>query len=265
MSARLVLENVSAGYGQRPALRDFSLEVAAGEMVALVGPNGAGKSTALKVAAGLLSPTQGSVLLDGRPFSQWSRRELACRLAVVMQLQTIPPLMRARDYVALGRTPFLPFLGRESPYDWQAVERALNAAGAADLADRRLDELSGGERQRVVIARALAQEPSLLLLDEPNSNLDLRYQEVVLSLARRLCRDEGLACLVVLHDVTLASQFCDRICLMSHARRVAIGAPQEVLQPETLSAVYETPLVVLPHPISARPVVMHAGPRDGNA
>jgi iron complex transport system ATP-binding protein len=261
MSARLALVDVSAGYGERVALRDFSLEVAVGEMIALVGPNGAGKSTALKVAAGLIKPSTGQVLLDGRDVASWSRRELARQLTVVLQLNTTPPLMKVRDYVALGRTPFVPFLGNESLYDRQAVQQAISVAGAGELADRRIDELSGGERQRVVIARALAQEPSVLLLDEPTSNLDLKYQDVVLSLARRLCREQGLACLVVLHDITLASQFCDRVCLIDRARAVAAGTPAEVLQPEMLSSVYETPLEVLHHPMSHRPVIVHAGPR----
>jgi iron complex transport system ATP-binding protein len=229
-------------------------------MVALVGPNGAGKSTALKVAAGLLRPSRGAVLLDGRDIAGWSRRDLARHLTVVLQLQATPPLMKVRDYVALGRTPFVPFLGNESLHDWQAIERALALAGAGEFATRRLDELSGGERQRAVIARALAQEPSVLLLDEPTSNLDLKYQEVVLSLARRLCREQGLACLVVLHDITLASQFCDRVCIVNHAHSVATGIPEEVLQAGVLSSVYETPLAVLRHPASDRPVVVHAGP-----
>jgi iron complex transport system ATP-binding protein len=256
--SRLALSDISAGYGDRVALRDFNLEIEPGEVVALVGPNGAGKSTALKVAAGLLRPAHGSVLLDGRDLAGIGRRETARRLAVVLQ-QPAMPLMKVHDYVALGRTPYIPFLGRESRHDWLAVEEALESAGVTGLADRRIDELSGGERQRVVIARALAQEPLVLLLDEPTSNLDLKYQEVVLSLARRLCHEQGLVCLVVLHDVNLASQFCDRVCLMSQTRLVDVGPPDAVLQPELLSVIYETPLGVVRHPHSDRPVIVHAG------
>lgn len=256
--SRLALIDVSAGYGARPVLEEFSLEVRAGEVVALVGPNGAGKSTALRLAAGLLRPRRGRVELDGRDLAVWNRRELAQRLAVVLQLQTTPPLMLVRDYVALGRTPYVPFLANESHHDWQVVQRSLLLAGAADFAERRLDELSGGERQRVLLARALAQEPSVLLLDEPTSNLDLKYQEIILSLTRRMAREQGLACLVVLHDITLAGQFADRVCILDRGRQVACGSPGEVMQAASLSAVYDTPLEVLRHPVSARPIVVHA-------
>ncbi len=258
MSVRLSLVDVSAGYGERVALVGFSLDLHAGEVVALVGPNGAGKSTALRVAAALMRPRQGRLEIEGRDARAVSRRELAQRLAVVLQLQTTPPLMRVRDYVALGRTPFIPFLGSESRHDWLAVERALSLAGAAEFSERRVEELSGGERQRVLLARALAQEPSVLLLDEPTSNLDLKYQEVILSLARRMAREQGVACLVVLHDITLASQFSDRVCILDRGRLVAVGRPQEVLEAAKLSAVYDTPLEVLCHPHSARPIVVHA-------
>ena len=259
MTPRLALQGVSAGYGARVVLSAFDLNLQAGEVVALVGPNGAGKSTALKVAAGLLKPTEGSVEVDGRDVTAWSRRELAQRLAVVPQTPTTPPLMSSQAYVALGRTPYISFLGSESSADWLAVRRALDTAGAADLAERQVDELSGGERQRVVIARALAQEPSVLLLDEPTANLDLRYQDAVLSLVRSRAREAGLACLLVLHDLTLASQFADRICLLSWGRTVVLGPPAEVMDAARLSRVYETPLAVLPHPESGVPIVVHAG------
>ena len=256
---RLALHDISAGYGGTAVLSDFSLDLSAGEVVALVGPNGAGKSTALRVAAGLLRPSKGSVEVEGRDATAWKRNELARRLAVVLQTSTTPPLVRVRDYVVLGRSPYARFLGSETSHDLRVVDEALATAGVTDFAGRRLDQLSGGERQRVILARALAQEPSVLLLDEPTSNLDLKYQEIVLSLARRLAGDRGLACLIVLHDITLAAQFADRVCLLRSGRLVAAGAPTEVLDAGTLSAVYETPLTVLEHPASGRPVIVHAG------
>ena len=259
--ARLVLRDVSAGYGGSLVLSGFSLEVAAGEVVALVGPNGAGKSTALRVAAGLLRSSRGTVEVEGREVGAWKRNELARHLAVVLQVQATPPLVRVRDYVALGRSPYARFLGSETSHDWRVVDDALVTAGVASLAGRRLEALSGGERQRVILARALAQEPSVLLLDEPTSNLDLKYQEIVLSLARRLAAERGLSCLVVLHDITLAAQFADRVCLLQSGRQVAIGAPRDVLAADRLSTVYDTPLTVLKHPASGRPVIVHAGGR----
>lgn len=258
MSAGLAFRNVAAGYGDRLTLAGFSLEVERGEVVALVGPNGAGKSTALRVAAGLLEPRGGRVEVEGKDVSSWKRRQLAQRLAVVPQIPATPPLMTVRAYVALGRTPFIPFLGNESSRDWLAVERALEAAGAGDLGERRVDQLSGGERQRAVIARALAQEPSVLLLDEPTSNLDLKYQAALLSLVRAMARERLLACLTVLHDLTLAGHFCDRVCLLDRGHTVAAGRPWEVLEAKRLSAVYGTHLDVLTHPGDGSPVVVHA-------
>lgn len=256
---RLALHGVSAGYGGSPVLSDFSLELHAGEIVALVGPNGAGKSTALRVASGLLRPTTGRVEVEGRDVAAWKRHDLARRLAVVLQVQVTPPLVRVRDYVALGRSPYARFLGNETSHDWRVVDEALATAGVSELAGRPLEALSGGERQRVILARALAQEPSVLLLDEPTSNLDLKYQEIVLSLARKLAAERGLACLIVLHDITLAAQFADRVCLLQSGRQVAIGTPTDVLGADRLSAVYDTPLTVLEHPASGRPIVVHAG------
>jgi iron complex transport system ATP-binding protein len=164
-----------------------------------------------------------------------------------------------RDYVALGRTPYISFFATESAHDWAAVQQALTTAGATDFANRRVDELSGGERQRVVIARAIAQEPSVLLLDEPTSNLDLKFQDAVMSLVRDMARQRGLSCLAVLHDLTLAAQYCDRVCLLDQGRLRAAGPPSEVMQAERLSDAYETPLDVLHHPRSGAPIVVHAG------
>ena len=257
MTASLVLERLCVSYGPRRVLVDLSLEVAGGEVVALVGPNGAGKSTALRAAGGLIAPESGRVAVCGRDLPAWRRRELARVLAVVSQFPTLPALSRVRDYVALGRTPHVAFLGAEGRADWEAVAAALALAGVAELAERRLDALSGGERQRVAIARALAQEPSVLLLDEPTANLDLKYQDAILSLLRRLAAERRLACLIVLHDLSLAGQYCDRVCLLADGRRVGYGAPAQVLDAGRLSAVYDTPLEVLRHPRGGFPVVVH--------
>jgi iron complex transport system ATP-binding protein len=169
-----------------------------------------------------------------------------------------PPMMTVRAYVALGRTPFISFLSNESSHDWLAIERSLATAGATEFAERRVDELSGGERQRVVIARALAQDPSILLLDEPTSNLDLKYQDAVLSLVQELAFRQGLACLAVLHDLTLAGQFCSRVCLLDRGRASAVGSPAEVMEAGRLSDVYDTPLEVLRNPRNDTPIVVHA-------
>lgn len=256
--SELTLRRVTVRLGGTPVVNDISLAVRAGEVTALVGPNGAGKSTALRAAAGLLKTDGGTVELDGIPLSQWRPRDIARRIAVVPQSPAYPPLFTVRAVVALGRTPHLSFLGNEGARDWEATDRAMARAGVSAFADRRLDQMSGGERQRVVLARALAQEPSVLLLDEPTASLDLQYQRAILALVARLARDQRLACLVVLHELSLASQFCDRIGLLSAGQLVALGTPSQVLRSDLLGEVYRTPVRVLAHPDSGVPVVVHA-------
>lgn len=251
---------VSVDLGGRRVVDDFALALEPGDLVALVGPNGAGKSTALRAAAGLVKPASGTVKVNGVAIGDWRAGDLARKLAVVTQAPTMPPLFSVRAMVALGRTPYLGLFGHETSQDWAIVDEALRRAGIDDLANRRVGELSGGERQRVAIARALAQEPAVLLLDEPTASLDLRYQDSTLSLLREMAVGSGLACLIVLHDLALAGQFCDRVVLMSHGRIVAAGTPEQVLEPDLLAEVYETPLRALIHPETGRPVIVHAGP-----
>ncbi|MFN8507354.1 MAG: ABC transporter ATP-binding protein [Dehalococcoidia bacterium] len=258
MNATLELRDVSVRLGRTPVLRGCSFAVGAGEVVALAGPNGAGKSTALRTAAGLLEPGDGTVLLDGRPLGEWHRRERAARIAYLPQFPTLPPLFSVRDAVAMGRAPYIPMLGHEREADRAAAARALGRAGLAALAERPVDELSGGERQRVALARAFAQEPALLLLDEPTANLDLRYQRAILGTLRADAEASGLGCLVVIHDLALAAQFCHRLILLDEGRVAADGPPREVLAAPLLSRLYGTALETLAHPVTGVPLVVHA-------
>jgi iron complex transport system ATP-binding protein len=203
------------------------------------------------------------VRLDGSPVRGLSQRELALRVAVVPQNPTLPEAFTALEVVLMGRTPHLGLLQSEGRADWAAVRRALEETDAWDLAERRIGELSGGERQRVVVARALAQEAPLLLLDEPTAHLDVGHQAAVLELVQRLCRSNGVdgrprAVLAVVHDLTLAAQYCDRLVMLSEGRLVAQGSPHEVLSPQVLSSVYRTQVVVFTHPLTGRPVVTPA-------
>jgi len=243
MNPLLEVRGVSASYRQRRVLHSLDLDVAAGEVVALLGPNGAGKSTLVAVVSNVLRPDEGEVRLLGAPLSSLSRRELARRLAVVPQVATLPEGFRVLEIVQMGRTPYLRPFGAPSEVDDEAVGRALEATGAASLADRRVEELSGGERQRVVLARALAQGPQLLLLDEPTSHLDLRYQVEVARLARAAA-DSGVGVLFVAHDLNLAARLCDRVVLLSEGRVVASGPPGRVLEAQRLSSVYQTEVEV---------------------
>jgi iron complex transport system ATP-binding protein len=233
----LVLDRVEAGYGSRRVLRDVSLTLVAGELVALVGPNGAGKSTLVAVASGVRGVTRGEVRIDGVALARWSRLAVARRLAVVAQGEELPAGFRAEELVALGRTPHAGFLRAFGEGDRRAVEAAMREADVWRLRDRPVEALSGGERQRVVLARAFAQAPGLLLLDEPTSHLDLRYQVDALRSARAAA-ERGVAVLVVLHDLNLAARSADRVVLLNAGRVVADGPPREVFDESRLRAVY---------------------------
>lgn len=237
----LLLEarNITFGYGDKPLLYDVSLRVQKGEMVGLLGPNGSGKTTLLRLISGLLHPQYGTILLEGRELQHWGRRGAAQRIAVVPQELHIPFAFTVKHMVSLGRTPFVkPFLGERTQHDQAVVEDALQAAGVAPFAERIFNELSGGERQRVMIAMALAQEPSLLLLDEPTSHLDIKYQIETLELVQRLNRARGVAVIAAMHDLNLASRYFSRLLLFQRGI-VADAGPAEVLEPALLSRVYE--------------------------
>lgn len=256
MSSLMEAREVSAAYGARRVLSDVSVDLHSGEILGLVGPNGAGKSTLLRVLSGVLRPTTGWVSVLGDRLDHLSERERARRVAVVAQSGVIPGSFTAAEIVMLGRTPHIGAFGRETAHDRDVVDRALALAGAGEWRDRRLAQLSGGERQRVLIARALAQEARVLLLDEPTTHLDFPAQSQVLHLARRLANEEGHGVLAVLHDLTLAAQHCDRVVLMVDGRVAAEGAPAEVLTPDRLAAAYGVAPRVVPHPDTGLPVVL---------
>ena len=254
----LEIRDLTLSYGERVALRDVSLSLARGELLGVVGPNASGKSSLIRAITRVVAPLRGEVWLDGSPVRHLSQRELALRVAVVPQNPYLPEAFTALEVVLMGRTPHLGLLQSEGRADWAAVRRALEQTDAWDLADRRIGELSGGERQRVVVARALAQETPLLLLDEPTAHLDVGHQAAILELVRRLCRSEGKAVLAVVHDLTLAAQYCDRLAMLSEGRLVAQGSPYDVLSPEVLASVYRTRVWVFAHPLTGRPVVTPA-------
>ena len=228
-------------------MRDVSLSVTPGRLLAVVGPNGAGKTTLLRLLTGSLAPQEGEVRLDDRLLDELGDRERARALAVVPQSESSPFPVTVREMVAMGRYAHLGPWERTGGHDRAMVERALQRCTVAGFADRLLGELSGGERQRARIARALAQEAPVLLLDEPTAGLDLRYRMELFHLLREL-RAEGLAVLVITHDLNLAARFADRLLLLDRGRATARGAPEEVLSREALEAVYEWPLRVVEHP-----------------
>jgi len=238
-----------------PVLRGIDLRLEPGEMLALIGPNGAGKSTLLRVAGGLIRPSAGRAFLADRDLTSLRPREIARQIAVVPQEGPVPVGLLVHEMVGLGRTPYVRRLLGPTARDRQAVEWALAAAGVAGLADRFVDELSGGERQRVILARALAQEPRVLLLDEPTANLDLQHQVAILELVRGLTREQGLTVIAAVHDLQLAALYCDRVALMSAGQIVSQGSPEAVLTAPLLLATFGQRVVLSAHPTHGVPLV----------
>jgi iron complex transport system ATP-binding protein len=240
----IVCRQVTATYGDRVALDSIDLEVGPGEWLGVIGPNGAGKSTLIRVLAGLM-PTQGSTLVDGRPIADLPRREVARLVAVVPQQPVLPDAMPVLDYVLLGRTPHISYWGMEGANDLRITNEILSRLDLAGFEDRPLGELSGGERQRTVLARALAQEPDILLLDEPTAALDLGHQQQVLDLVDGLRRERSMSVVSALHDLTLAGLYADRLVLLDHGVVRASGLPSEVLTGPHLTRYYAADIRVL--------------------
>lgn len=233
MPALLSARNLTFAYHNRPILTDVSLDLARGETVGLIGMNGSGKSTLLKLLLGLLTPASGSVMLDGKDLRQMKRREIARWVSFVSQNSRIDFDFEVQDIVSMGRTPYLSRFSRFSRSDCEAVSEAMRLTGTTEFSGRLVTELSGGELQRVHLARAIAQQTDLMLLDEPTSNLDLSHQLEVLSIIRKLT-DAGRAAIISIHDLSLAARYCDRIIVLSESRIVADGRPEQVLTEELL-------------------------------
>ncbi len=252
----VVARGIRAGYGERAVLRGIDLTARGGELVALVGPNGAGKSTLLRVLAGLLSPSSGTVTVDGIDITSLDRGAIARRIAVVPQVfETLFPFT-VREIVALGRTSRLGPLGTLGSDDARAVARALAEIGASELAERRIDRISGGERQRAVLAMAIAHESDVLLLDEPTAHLDAAHQRATLARVARLARDRGLAVIAVLHDLNLASALASRVVVLADGVVVRDGEAGQVITSELVARVFGDGLRVVPH--DGRPFVLPA-------
>jgi iron complex transport system ATP-binding protein len=244
MPALLAAEAVGFAYGTRHVLTGVDLAVAPGELVGMIGPNGGGKTTLVRLLSGVLAPRTGMVRLEGRPLADYRRRDVARRLAVVPQDPLVEFPFTALEVVLMGRAPHLPSLGLPGPGDLALARAAMARLDVADLAARPIDRLSGGERQRVLLARALAQEPVVLLLDEPTTHLDLRHQARIWDVLLALRRERGLAVVAVLHDLNLAAAACDRLVLLAAGRVVREGAPAAVLTEDALAAAYGTPVSV---------------------
>ncbi|MFC7305387.1 ABC transporter ATP-binding protein [Streptomyces monticola] len=250
MSIEISASGLTLGHGGAPVAEDIDLALTPGEVTALVGPNGSGKSTLLRALARLHTPQAGAIVLDGRALETYRPRELARKLSFLTQSPLIPAGVTVQELVAYGRHPHQGVLARStSDEDREAISWALDATTLHALADRPLDQLSGGERQRAWIAMALAQRTGLLLLDEPTTFLDIRYQIEVLRLVRRLADEHGITVAVVLHELNQAAAFSDAMAVLAGGRIVATGTPAEVMTEDTLRTAFgiETTVTKDPH------------------
>jgi iron complex transport system ATP-binding protein len=231
--SRVAVSRLTVRYGPRLAVDSVTLTVELGEWVALIGPNGAGKTSVLRALAGTVA-YGGRIEIGGVAAASLPRRQAARLVALVPQQPTLPDGMKVLDYVLLGRTPHLGYLAAESDADVAVAREALARLDGTDLETRRLGELSGGERQRVVLSRALTQESSVLLLDEPTAALDVGHGQQVLDLVDELRRERGMSVIAAVHDLTLAAQYSDRLALMDQGQIVAEGSPRDVLTEESI-------------------------------
>jgi iron complex transport system ATP-binding protein len=251
----LEAQNISVNYGERVAVDGVSLRAVPCEVTAIVGPNGAGKSTLLRALNGAILPANGEVLLDGKPLRSFARRTIGRRIAVVAQEAELRFPVTVMEFILGGRYAWsgAGAWGWETERDIEVAQEVLRETGLEDFSARLMSELSGGERQRAVLARALATEAGILLLDEPTANLDLAHQAALLQLVRSRCDEKGASAVFVTHDINLAAEFANRVLLLLKAKALAAGSPREVLTPELLREVFEIKVLVDAHPVTGAP------------
>ncbi len=250
------ITGLTCGYGTKTVLHDIDLSIKKGQFFGIIGPNGSGKTTVLRAITRLVRPVRGNILLDGTDVEGLHFNDVARKIAVVSQ--NMPLLaMTVREFVLLGRVPYykkLQFFEKGS--DMAIAEKVMEMTGVLHLQENLMSEMSAGEVQLAFIARGLAQQPSVLLLDEPTSHLDITHQAGILDLVKRLNRQEGLTVVIILHDLNLASEYCDSLALIDKGRIKKAGTPEEVLDYRTIEEVYKTVVVVRQNPLSMKPFVM---------
>ena len=241
----LGVDGLYAGYGDTEVLQDIHFQLPAGTILALIGPNGAGKSSLIRAISGVLPLRSGQVCVNGQDLAELTILERARQLAVVPQARNLPPAFSAWETVVLGRTPHLNWLGQISPEDEAVVRQAMQRTHTLELESRPVGELSGGEQQRLLLARALAQAAPILLLDEPTTHLDLKYQFSLLDQVRSLVHQDKLTVVLAIHDLNLVMRYADQVALLVAGKMRALGRPKEVLTPALLSEAYGVPLQVV--------------------
>ncbi|ACL68782.1 ABC transporter ATP-binding protein [Halothermothrix orenii] len=250
------IKNLNFGYYNKAILKNVSLSIENKEFIGIIGPNGSGKSTLLKNLSKILSPESGLIYLNKRLLNDYSVKELSRILSVVPQDTSIQFNFTVYDLILMGRNPYMDNWGRVTREDKVIVEEVMELTDTSKLRDKKVRELSGGERQRVIIARALAQQPEILLLDEPTASLDINYQQEIFELLSHLNKTMNLTILLVSHDLNLTGQYCKRLILLKDGKIFAAGSPEEVLTPANIKKVYNTEVKVLNNPISNKPYVV---------
>lgn len=252
----LKADQLCGGYGKNRVIQNVSLEVSKGDFLGIIGPNGSGKSTLLKLLTRVLALEEGSIFLDGQNIDQIGLKSLCKKIAFVPQETLVQFPFTVYEIVLMGRIPYLNRWQTETKQDFLIVENALKVTDCFSLRHRQIDELSFGERQRVITAKALAQQPELLLLDEPTSHLDIGHQIQMLNLLKTLNQDKKLTLIMVLHDLNLASEYCNKILLLHEGKVYKEGSSEDVLTYQNIEAVYKTVVVVRKNPISLKPYVV---------
>ena len=239
------INHISAGYHDKPVLRDVSFDIAKKDILCILGPNGAGKTTLLRTLSRSLKMSGGSIQVMGRDINQYRRRELAEVIAVVPSNLNVPVAYTVYEFVAMGRTPYVSGWSQLSAKDCTAIEQSLHAVDLMDMKEQPLDELSSGERQRAMVAMALAQEPKVLLMDEPTAHLDIQHAWGVMELVTTLHKERALTVVMTSHDLNLAAEFCTRLVLLEKGCVAAVGSVDEMMEEGLLSRVYQHPLRVV--------------------
>lgn len=257
------VEKLRKSYGRTPVLHDVEFSVKRGEIFGVIGPNGSGKSTLLGVLSGVEKADSGTVLLDGKAVERYNRRELAQWLAVLRQ-EPLPALsFTVREVLEMGRFPFQNWLGKEPEGDEERIEAIMERLDLTGLAGRTLEALSGGERQRVALGKVMAQDPRLLLLDEPTTFLDIGHQVHLMDRIKQWQRESDLTVVAVLHDLNLAALYCDRLMLLHNGKVIGIGTPRELIRSELIDRAYGTEPIVIPHPAEPLPQIVLRKERAG--
>lgn len=253
---KIKVTDLHFAYMDKPVLKGISLSIELGEFVGLIGPNGSGKTTFFRILSGVLRPQRGTIEINGRRIGSYHRKDLAQLIAVVPQETVVTFPFSVTEIVLMGRAPYLKGLAFEKTSDLEIVRKSLEETDVLPLADRLISELSGGEKQRVIIARALTQEPQIMLLDEPTSFLDIKHQLDVYDLLHRLNMERRMTVIAVSHDLNLAAQYCSRILLLNNGQVVSDGSPEKVITEENISEVYGAEVLIEKNEVIGSPFVI---------